>query len=299
MVFLLLDDFPATGSSLGAGACSVILSVALDAPIKDVVVLVALTNKEVSEELAEIRIVGLVVETKGAGVVQKNTEFIGETTAEEVSGCGHLFLHDAVIFLLLGGGFQTLPGEGTAEEVHEDVSEGLEVVATGLLNTEMGVDRSVASRTSEILVLSVRDMEVGLRVTEFFRQTKINDVDLVAALSDAHQKVIGFDVTVDKVARVDIFDARNLERRMSEGTRDRKRVAAAYQLVSQEEDGLETELAVAKVEEVLEGGPEQVEDHGVVVAFGAVPANKGNADTAGESLVDLGLVFELGMFSLD
>jgi hypothetical protein len=78
-----------------------------------------------------------------------------------------------------------------------------------------------------------------------------------------------------------------------------KKGTAEYQLVSQEQDGFETEFAVAEVEEVLEGGPEQVKDHGIVVAFGAVPANKGHTDAAGESLVDLGLVFELGMLSLD
>jgi hypothetical protein len=298
MIFFLLNDFPASGSSLCAAACSIILSAALDAPIKDIIVLIALADKEISEELAEIGIIGLVIKAKGSSVVQKDTELIGKTTAKEVSGRGHLFFHDAVIFLFLGSGFQTLPGEGTTEEVHKNISEGLEVVPTGLLYAKMGVDRGVTSSTSEILVLSVWDMEVGLRVTEFLCQAKINDVDLVAPLSDAHQKVVGFDVTMDEVARVDIFDAGNLWGRLVMELETRKG-AARYQLVSQEQDSLETEFAVAKVEEVLEGGPEQIKDHGIVVAFGTVPANKRHTDTASEGLVDLGLVLELGMLSLD
>jgi hypothetical protein len=212
MILFLLNDFPATSSSLGAAAstCSIILSAALDTPIKDIVVLITLADEEISEELAEVGIVGLVIKAKSASVIQKDTEFVGVATAKEVSGCGHLLFHDAIIFLFLGGGFQTLPGESTAEKVHKNISQRLEVIPTGLLNAQMGVDRGVAGSTGEILVLSVWNMEVGLRVTEFLCQTKINDVDLVAPLSDAHQKVVGFDVTMDEVARVDIFDAGNL-----------------------------------------------------------------------------------------
>ena len=70
-------------------------------------------------------------------------------------------------------------------------------------------------------------------------------------------------------------------------------------MVCQQENGLEAELAVAKVEEVLEGGPEEIHDHGIVVALCSKPANKGHADAAGEGLVDLGLVLELGVLGLD
>jgi hypothetical protein len=72
-----------------------------------------------------------------------------------------------------------------------------------------------------------------------------------------------------------------------------------HKLVCEEQDGLETELAVAKVEEVLKGGAEKVEYHGVVVALGAEPSDKGHTDAAGEGLVDLGLVLKLGMLGLD
>ena len=72
-----------------------------------------------------------------------------------------------------------------------------------------------------------------------------------------------------------------------------------YELISQQEDGLEGEFAVAEVEEVLEGRSEQVENHGVVVALGAEPSDEGNADTAGKRLVDTSLIFELRVLGLD
>jgi hypothetical protein len=70
-------------------------------------------------------------------------------------------------------------------------------------------------------------------------------------------------------------------------------------LIGKEEDGLEGELAVAKVEEIFERGAEEIDDHGIVVAFGAEPADEGDADTTGKGLVDLGFVLELRVLCLD
>jgi hypothetical protein len=70
----------------------------------------------------------------------------------------------------------------------------------------MGVDGGVTSGTSQVLVLPVGNVKVGLRVSELLCETKIDDIDLVAALADAHQEVVRLDVTVNEVARVDILD---------------------------------------------------------------------------------------------
>jgi hypothetical protein len=70
-------------------------------------------------------------------------------------------------------------------------------------------------------------------------------------------------------------------------------------LVGEEEDGLQRELAVAEVEQVFQAGAEEIEDHGVVVALGAKPADKRDADAAGERLVDAGLIFKLWVLGLD
>ena len=73
----------------------------------------------------------------------------------------------------------------------------------------------------------------------------------------------------------------------------------AYQLVGQKKDRLESELAVAKVEQILKTGAQQIENHGVVIAFGAVPTNEWDADTASERLVDASFILKLGMFGFD
>lgn len=71
----------------------------------------------------------------------------------------------------------------------------------------MSVDGSVTSSTSQVLVLSVRDVEVGLGITVLLGQTEINHVDLVATLADAHEEVVRLDVTVDEGLGVDVLDA--------------------------------------------------------------------------------------------
>jgi hypothetical protein len=109
-----------------------VLLVLVDSPVKDVVVLEAFTDKEIAEDLAEVRVVRLVVEAEGAGVVQVDGELVREATAEHLGGGGHLLLHDAVVLLLLGRRLQALPGKGSAAEVEHDVSKGLHVITAGL-----------------------------------------------------------------------------------------------------------------------------------------------------------------------
>lgn len=144
----------------------------------------------------------------------------------------------------------------------------------------MRVDAGITGGTSQVLVLSVRDVEVRLGITVLLGQTKIDNVDLIAALANTHEEVIGLDITVDKGLGVDVLDAGD-------------------ELVGQEENRLQGKLAVAEVEEILEGGAEQVQNHGIVVALGAEPADERDADAASEGLVDAGLIFELGVLGLD
>lgn len=182
----------------------------MNAPIENVVVLVSFTDEEIPEELPQVRVVGLVVKSQGPSVVQEDGELVGEATAKKIGGCGHLLLHNPVIFLLLGSSLETLPRERATEEVHENISERFEIIAASLLDTQVSVDGSVTSSTSQVLVLSVGDVKVGLWVPVLLGEAEVDDIDLVASLSDSHQKVVRLDVAVDEVAGMNVLDARNL-----------------------------------------------------------------------------------------
>jgi hypothetical protein len=82
-------------------------------------------------------------------------------------------------------------------------------------------------------------MEVSLWVTVLLRQTKINDIDLVATLANAHEKVVWLDITVDEGLGVDVFDAGD-------------------ELIGQQENGLQRKLPVTEVEQILQTGAEKI-----------------------------------------
>ena len=71
------------------------------------------------------------------------------------------------------------------------------------------------------------------------------------------------------------------------------------ELIGKEEDGLQREFAVAKVEEIFQTGSKQVQNHGIVVTFSSKPANEGNPNSSGQRFIDASLIFELGMLGLD
>lgn len=144
----------------------------------------------------------------------------------------------------------------------------------------MGIDGGITSSTGQVLVLAVRDVEVRLRVTILLGQTEIDDVDLVTTLANAHQEVVGFDITMDEGLGVDVLDAGD-------------------ELVGEKQNGLQGELAVAEVEEVFERRAKQVEDHRIVVTLGTEPTHEGYADATGEGFVDTSLIFELWMLGFD
>jgi hypothetical protein len=96
-------------------------------------------------------------------------------------------------------------------------------------DTQVSVDAGITGGTSQVLVLSVRNVEVRLGIAVLLGQTEINHVDLVAALANAHEEVVGLDVTVDEGLGVDVLNAGD-------------------ELIREEENSLQGEFAVAKVE---------------------------------------------------
>lgn len=74
---------------------------------------------------------------------------------------GDFALHDLAIFLLLRLSFHSLPRQfAVSQEVDEDVSERLEVVATALLDAQMITDGRVPRCSDEPLILVVSTITV-------------------------------------------------------------------------------------------------------------------------------------------
>lgn len=90
--------------------------------------------------------------------MHKLLELIGLVLAELFDGDLLLLFLDGGVLLLLGAAWKTLPWERAFEEVEENVPDGLEVVSSGLLITDVSVDRSIPSGSSEILAVSEGDV---------------------------------------------------------------------------------------------------------------------------------------------
>lgn len=71
----------------------------------------------------------------------------------------------------------------------------------------MCIDASIASSAGQILVFAIRDMKVSLWVTILLGQTEVDDIDLIASLPNAHEKVVWLDVAMDEGLCVYVLDA--------------------------------------------------------------------------------------------
>jgi hypothetical protein len=170
----------------------------------------SLSDKEVSKQFPQVGIIRLIVEPERAGIIQKDGKFVRQATTKRLGRSRHFLLHDAIVFLFLGGCLKALPRQRAAVEVHHHIPETLEVVATGLFDAKVRVDGRVPSGSSQILVLAIGNVQVRFRIAVFFRKTKVDDVDLVAALTYSHEEVVWLDVAMDERFCVDVFNSGDL-----------------------------------------------------------------------------------------
>ena len=87
------------------------------------------------------------------------------------------------------------------------MTDRFEVIPSGLLVAQMGVERGVTSSTSQVLTVTERDM-LTVRRLEALGETEIDDIDGVLCLVVAsNQKVIGLYVTMNDAFLVHDLDA--------------------------------------------------------------------------------------------
>lgn len=218
-------------------------------PIENAIVYVTFFLEEVGEKLSEIVVVGGFEELELPHVAHVYGEFFGVALAEDLDRSVSLTVADLLVALLERVGFEALPGEGTAQEVHEHVADGFEVVSPGLLLAHVGVYAHVSGRSGQGLVLSVWYVLFRFRVDVFLRQAEVDDVDdgLFLRSGRADEEVFGLDVAVDDVSAVDVLDP-------------------LQDLIGDLQDGLQVELSLALREQLFQGGPEQLHHQGVIPA---------------------------------
>ena len=77
LLVIILGGLLTGGLGNGLG----ILLVLVDGPIKDIVILEALTNEEITEDLSEVGVIRLVIKAEGASVVEVDGKLVREASA--------------------------------------------------------------------------------------------------------------------------------------------------------------------------------------------------------------------------
>lgn len=103
--------------------------------------------ESLGEQLAEVVVVGGILETEVANIAQVLVKLLcvelvnvqrlvrcdmrtWETVAQVLDGSSLLLLSNLLVLLLVCSSLQALPGKAATEEVHEDVTECLQIIAT-------------------------------------------------------------------------------------------------------------------------------------------------------------------------
>ena len=159
------------------------------------------------EETETGLVVGLLLELELSAVLHVLTEFGGVAPAELLERRLNLLLLDVVVLFILRATWKSLPRELTLDEVEEYVTDSLEIVSPGLLNTLVGSNGSISGSSSEVLAVLVGDV-VALGVLVALGETEIDDVNVVAGgVLTTDQEVVWLNVSVDDPLLVHFFDA--------------------------------------------------------------------------------------------
>lgn len=195
--------------------------------------------------------------------------------AQGRNGDGLLLLHNELVFL--GGrlGLESLPWKTSLEEVDQDVSDGLEIISSRLLHSQVIVDGRITRSTGEGSSFTLRNVLKSTRVAVTLGKTEINAVDEVAVSSSTvSDKVSRLDISVNQVARVHQLDT-------------------LQKLVCHHQDSLERKATSTLVELILQRGTQEVHDHQVVRVLGSKVVNLGESRSVLQLTVHLVLVTEL------
>lgn len=78
----------------------------------------------------------------------------------------------------------------------------------------MRVDGGVARRAREVLAVTVGDVLAGLGIAEPLGESKINNVYVMLLLANTNQEVVGLDITMQEMTRMNELNSLQLHRRV-------------------------------------------------------------------------------------
>ena len=164
------------------------------------------------EQVDDVVVVRLSCEAKSATVRHEFLVLRRVVEAKVIEGDFLLLALDCVIFFVLGASWEALPWQGSFKEIEQDVTNGLQVVSTGLLVTDVSADGGVSSCASKILALTEGNV-LTLRVLVALGETEIDNVDgVLGLLRAANHEIVWLDISMDNSLFVHFLDALDLRK---------------------------------------------------------------------------------------
>jgi hypothetical protein len=161
------------------------------------------------EKADDVGVIWVLSETECSAVVHEFSELFRLVLAQFFHGHFFLLFFDVGIFLLLGSAWKSLPWKRSLQEVQQHVTNGFQIVSSGLLVADVSVDTRVSGGTCQVLSVSEWNV-LTVRTLVAFGQPKINNVDRIfGVLIASHQEVVGFDISVDDSLFMHNFDSLN------------------------------------------------------------------------------------------
>ena len=106
----------------------------------------------------DISIVWILSKREASAIVHEFCKLIGLVLAKLLDFDLLLLFLDVGVLLSLGSTWKTLPWERSFQEIQEHMADGLKIISSGLLISDMSVDTGISGCSSEILTISERNV---------------------------------------------------------------------------------------------------------------------------------------------
>ena len=133
------------------------------------------------------------------------TKLFRNVSAQILHWCINLCIFYPLVFLMLCPTLLTLPRQETFKKINRNISNTLHVVSSWLLNAQMCFYRCIPCSTSQTFSFFIYYV-FAISICIHFCQSEVEQVELALWFSSAHTVVIGLNITMNQVPRVQVLD---------------------------------------------------------------------------------------------
>ena len=149
------------------------------------------------KQFSTVTVIRFFLKSKISNILSKRQKRIRASLTKILNLCVSLTISYPIVLLLLRLCLQTHPRQRAFHKVHYYVENSLQIISSCLLNTIVSMDGSISSRSSQTFLVDIWNV-VSSSCSVPFCKTEIYEIDEMGLLSFSNQKVIWFNVSMQK-----------------------------------------------------------------------------------------------------